>query len=180
MTEWTIERSEELKQRWAGTESATVIAAAMGMTRNAILGRVYRMDLPARGSRKLSEEAREVSRKNRNRSRAARAQDERQKTMEADVQLSRAVSIVPKKQYVQPVQHWTGEPLNIPLADLRRYSGKSPNQCRYIASEPPGPDYICCGIETEAGRSYCAHHHTITHDYRREASPSIQPARRAA
>jgi GcrA cell cycle regulator len=43
-------RDEELRARWAGGDSASVIAAAMGLTKNAVVGRAHRMGLPARPS----------------------------------------------------------------------------------------------------------------------------------
>jgi hypothetical protein len=49
------------------------------------------------------------------------------------------------------------EALRIPMMDLRDFRSGEPNQCRYIADEPPGPDYIACGRETSAGASYCSH-----------------------
>ena len=47
--------------------------------------------------------------------------------------------------------------LQIPYRDLRDFKNGEPNQCRFIADEPPGPDYLACGNETPAGQPYCAH-----------------------
>lgn len=46
--EWTDERVEELRRRWDTTESAAEIAAAMGTTRCAVLGKAHRLNLTSR------------------------------------------------------------------------------------------------------------------------------------
>lgn len=52
--------------------------------------------------------------------------------------------------------------LNIPFADLRDFRSCEANQCRYIADEPPAPEYRACGNETRPGEPYCAHCKPIT------------------
>ncbi len=49
---WTDEQVAELKNRWAAKESARQIAAATGMSRNAILGKIHRLGLSERVNRK--------------------------------------------------------------------------------------------------------------------------------
>lgn len=49
---WLDEQVDELKQRWAAKESARQIAAAIGMSRNAILGKIHRLGLSERVNRK--------------------------------------------------------------------------------------------------------------------------------
>jgi hypothetical protein len=51
----------------------------------------------------------------------------------------------------------------IPFLDLRRFQDSEPNQCRYIADEPPGPLYLACSAETRAGESYCPRCSRIVH-----------------
>lgn len=51
ITTWTSDQVEELKRLWAGGDSASVIAGQMGFTRNAILGKVHRLELEPRGAR---------------------------------------------------------------------------------------------------------------------------------
>lgn len=53
MTFWTTERSDELKALYSLDLSCAAIAATMGrgLTRNAIIGRVHRMNLEPRGAR---------------------------------------------------------------------------------------------------------------------------------
>jgi hypothetical protein len=49
LTAWPDERTERLKVLWAeGASSATVIGRELGMSRNAILGKVHRLGLESR------------------------------------------------------------------------------------------------------------------------------------
>jgi hypothetical protein len=53
--------------------------------------------------------------------------------------------------------------LEIPFAELDAFKSGDANQCRFIAAETPGPDYLACGNETLPGASYCGHHHGIVY-----------------
>jgi hypothetical protein len=43
---WTVERTDALQALWRDGESATQIAAKLGCTRNAVLGKLYRLREP--------------------------------------------------------------------------------------------------------------------------------------
>jgi GcrA cell cycle regulator len=45
-TTWPAERVAVLKSMWADGCSASVIAEELGVTRNAVIGKVYRLKLP--------------------------------------------------------------------------------------------------------------------------------------
>ena len=49
---WTEEQIVDLKSRWAAKETARQIAAATGVSRNAVLGKIYRLGLSERVNRK--------------------------------------------------------------------------------------------------------------------------------
>ncbi len=48
-TTWTEERTALLTRLWKEGRSAAVVAAEMGVSRNAVIGKVDRLGLPARG-----------------------------------------------------------------------------------------------------------------------------------
>jgi len=52
-TPWTDDRVAELRERWAKGDSAGVIGKAMGLSRNAIVGKAYRLGLTTPGHRRL-------------------------------------------------------------------------------------------------------------------------------
>lgn len=137
---WTEERIDELKRRWDAGETCSAIGHTMGVSRNAIIGKVHRLGLNARGV-KLSDEER---------FRRAEEQWARRKPREKRVREPKTVVLpVPEPAFIGS--------LDIPFANLRPWLSSGANQCRYIAAEPPGPDYLACGNETLPGESYCGH-----------------------
>ena len=58
---WTDEKVEMLRSRWRAGESATLIAAEIECTRNAILGKVHRLGLTLRETLKAKAYERGVS-----------------------------------------------------------------------------------------------------------------------
>jgi GcrA cell cycle regulator len=159
---WSDEKIEELRVRWDAGESCSEIAAAMRMTRNAVIGKSHRLGLSERRSQKSPQELelarRRTAERNADNKRVAREQIRERKMQETIVAM--------------PV--YAGS-LNIPFADLRDFSSCEVNQCRFIADEPPAPDYIACGNDTLPGESYCPHCRIIT----RSNSKLSQPERAA-
>jgi GcrA cell cycle regulator len=47
MDTWTDERVEDLTRLWADGHSTTRIGLALGMSRNAVIGKIHRLKLPA-------------------------------------------------------------------------------------------------------------------------------------
>ncbi len=141
---WTPEKVERLTQRWKDRQTAAVIAEEFGTTRNAILGKINRLGLSCSKPQvaQLSDAEREERRKV-YLARQVQLQNIRRKK-QRDIQMPKIEASIPDSRA-----------LLIPLMQLRDYRGSEPNQCRYIADEPPGPDYIACGLETAAGASYC-------------------------
>jgi GcrA cell cycle regulator len=147
MIDWTPRRIELLTRLWEAGHSASQIAGLMDTTRNSIIGKIDRLKLPERRKRcadpeqlkqrvKVSKEKRAIYQ------RIHRAK-KRGKTIMIDIKPA-------------PIPDYAGY-IGIPFADLRPRMEKSPNECRYIAAEPAGPDYLACGNETLPGESWCPH-----------------------
>lgn len=141
---WTEVRVAMLRKFHGEQRSAAVIADLLGTTRNAVLGKVHRLGLSTPAPLR-SQAERETKRKaylfRQVQRRAAQRRKQREKKM-AELQ---AAALAPP------------EALRIPLVELRDWRADSVNQCRYIADEPPGPNYFACGLDTEPGESYCLH-----------------------
>ncbi|MBR1193218.1 GcrA family cell cycle regulator [Bradyrhizobium sp. AUGA SZCCT0160] len=143
---WTDEKIEELKRHWDADRTCSQIAAAMGVTRNAIIGKAHRLGLPAKTIKPRMDPAEaRIRRLERQKIYDARR---RGKPITARIIMEAPAPIVPPD--------FVGD-LRIPTRDLRDWMEFSPNQCRFIADEPPGPDYLACGNETIPGASYCPH-----------------------
>lgn len=132
--------------------SASQIANAMGVSRNAIIGLIHRMGLD--GFREATAEeiaAQQALRAQRHRDlEAARAA---KRLKEATAPKSAKVK-APVRETLPPVPM-----LNIPFS-LRRST-----QCSWIAGDPSA-DATCCGLEVVDGKSWCAHHHAMVYEPR--------------
>jgi GcrA cell cycle regulator len=144
---WTDERVKELKLAWAAGLSCTVIGAQLGVSRNAVIGKISRLGLSGRKV-VVTPEQREARRQRDNAARVVRHRNARQQK-KGEIKMERSPSIV------SPMPGY--EALNIPFSQLRDFKNGEPNQCRFIAVDVTGPDTPACGNETEAGKSYCAH-----------------------
>lgn len=163
---WTEDRIDELKRRWDAGESCSEIGRAIGVTRNAVIGKVHRLKLKARGST-VSMEQREQRRLIHDAARVERQRNQRRRVRGTKMQ----------EPPVTPPPPFIGS-LNIPFADLRPWLSGGTNQCRFIAAENPGPDYLACGNETLPGESYCGHCKDIV--FRRVPVATLVPEKVAA
>ena len=136
---WTAERVELLKNRFEAGLSCREIANDIGVSRNAVIGKLSRLNL----TREKSGDARRPPRKD-----AARGT--RPKT-------------VPRLQY-RMLQALYGEPQpaadNAPIHDGHTCSllELSEQRCRWPISTPGAADFCFCGNMPIEGLPYCAGH----------------------
>lgn len=157
---WSDYRIEKLKSLWALGLSAGQIAPIMEVTRNTICGKVNRLGLEARAPRLNDAQKQQLKMDRMTRRNEKRRNTGRKPMMERPV-----------------IAPFVGS-LEIPFADLRPFSNRHSNECRHIASEPPGPDYLACGNPTPAGTAYCVHHAAALY-YRGLSLSDIERERRA-
>jgi GcrA cell cycle regulator len=140
MVDWTEERVERLKALWAQDApvlSATQIAESLGhgVTKNAVMGKVYRLGLPLRPS--LIKRSAGTPR--------ARNQEPPQRAPRATLAPLPSLAVVP----VPPVRA---------LPPVR----KTTTLCVYPIGEPRKPGFRFCEAPVErVGRSYCDYHHAV-------------------
>lgn len=157
---WTNKKEDQLRALWADGISASKCAIALGngLTRNAVIGKVYRMQLPARKTVTPKPRKREWSDK----SRAAMSLKmtvrnlSRKRPVETEEVISdRVVLIAPeafKPAEVAPVDAWAALPGTAPIGLL----ALSQDTCRWpIGDELP---FTFCGCSVAAGSVYCAEH----------------------
>ena len=126
---WTPALTAEITRRWADGESGGVIAAAMGITRNAVIGRVHRLKL--------------LKRIVKTRTRPPGSKRSRQQHRIPRIFAPR-VAAMPDMPIAEPVS------LAVTIMDLQ------PRQCRFITSDAPA---LFCGHATYDGSSWCEHHY---------------------
>lgn len=157
---WTNKKEDQLRALWADGISASKCAIALGngLTRNAVIGKVYRMQLPARKTVTPKPRKREWSDK----SRAAMSLKmtvrnlSRKRPVETEEVISdRVVLIAPeafKPAEVAPVDAWAALPGTAPIELL----ALSQDTCRWpIGDELP---FTFCGCSVATGSVYCAEH----------------------
>ena len=136
---WTAERDAQLRALWMQEDprlSTREIGERMGLTKNAVVGRAQRLGLPGRPSPILPPVVKPDG------AAAPRRFDAR-----------RAATLPPALTAVAPVA-----PAMQALP--ARLAGSRPARaCRYIAGQPAGLATVYCDAPTQAGSSYCPHHH---------------------
>jgi GcrA cell cycle regulator len=153
-TRWTEEMNERLSALWAAGLSATQIAAALGcVSRNAVLGKVHRLGLPAR-----AKEADKIPR-------ARKPRPERRYPLIVGRILPHILPHIlprtvphilaaPKTLHLEPV---------IPVAPGCRFDELTATSCRWPVGEVGEADFGFCGEQTIPHASYCAHHMRIAY-----------------
>jgi GcrA cell cycle regulator len=160
MNSWDTDRLALLRQYWDLGMSASHIAAALGhgLTRNAILGKAYRIGLPPRREarpRLTPEERRERAKKwywaNREKAlaRLRKANAKRGK----------------KEPAVTLLVKWGGKLKGAPEptpASAVPFMEITHGQCRWVYGKPQGAETLFCGEPVIKDQSYCAHHYIRT------------------
>ncbi len=144
MAEWTDERITLLRQMWQDGNSASVCAKSLNCTRNAVIGKVHRLDMPKRISTQF-----------------ARARAKPKKYVSGQFRKSRAKqSVVPFYGATKPVTRKVAMPAPLPpncepVRLLALFNGA----CHYPVGEATGERQMFCGMAT--GSTYCAYHARI-------------------
>lgn len=144
---WTDERITELRKLWGEGISSGIIARQFNTTRNAVIGKVHRLDLPARVT--LVSAARRRDRRTTYRQRhksrlAIKRSGNGHHTYTRKIK-SQEAPVTPK-----PVPLPEPAGLDLALMDLK------PGQCRWAHGDGP---FLFCGAAANDGKAYCAHHH---------------------
>ena len=144
---WTVERVELLKTRFEAGLSCREIAAHIGVSRNAVIGKLSRLNL----TREKSPDERRPTRKS-----GAKG------GVKGAVRGSR-LKTTPRLQY-QMLQAVYAEPLPFPedepINDEHRCSLLELNEarCRWPINTPGAEDFCFCGNPPVEGLPYCAGH----------------------
>jgi len=149
---WTDERVELLKSHFEAGLSCSEIAADIGVSRNAVIGKLSRLNL-TRG----------------------RTGDERRPERKA-LAAARGRKAMPRLQYemlaaIYGETEFASKPE--PIDDANRCSllELTDNRCRWPISTPGAEDFCFCGNASPDGQSYCLGHSRLA--YRRTSKPRI-------
>lgn len=157
---WTVERVETLRAQWAMGRSVKSIADLIGATRNQVIGKAHRLELPMHTASSHSPD----------RVRTKRPRQPYKRKTPFGVPRIFEFKVLP-----EPPAH-APDALNVAFADLDNL------HCRYPTKDHP---LLFCGATIEDDSSYCAYHHALCHTKAtgredRTRKPHLNPFRRAA
>ncbi|MFC7052201.1 GcrA family cell cycle regulator [Hansschlegelia quercus] len=177
--QWTDERVELLKKRWADGLSASQIAAELGgVTRNAVIGKVHRLGLSGRVKAQPSGVARLRVKPAPTTARRGAPSAPREHVyashggaaLQAVAQPQARVMPQPRVTPIELVEtQFACE--RVTIMELRE------NMCRWPLGDPSQTDFRFCGGRSSPGDAYCSHHAQIAYqpanDRRRDRRPAI-------
>jgi GcrA cell cycle regulator len=136
---WTTERLELLKSRFEAGLSCREIAADIGVSRNAVIGKLSRLSLTRETSNQEPRPPRKSTGK------------------------GRRLKTPPRAQYEMLMAFYSGQPLvgyDEPIPDEYRCSllELSEQRCRWPISNPGAADFCFCGNLPVEGLPYCTGH----------------------
>ena len=141
---WTDERIELLKQHFEAGLSCREIAADIGVSRNAVIGKLSRLNL----TRGRTIDERKLERQDL----ALRARE------------SRAAAAIRNARHDlrrEPTRRWSTGPID--EANRCSLLELAENRCRWPISTPGADDFCFCGNSAPDGQSYCAGHSRLAY-----------------
>lgn len=147
--EWPQERTDKLIHLWKAGLSSSQIALTLGITRNAVIGKVQRLG--------LSEQYPHPN----NGGRAPRMDSADRARIRSDYRRIKPVQPVFESAF-QPPKHLVLDSYPVSILEL------SDDTCRWPYGDPKEMGFHYCGGVT-GGKTYCPHHQFIAFDYRRAA-----------
>ncbi len=150
--EWTAKAIDLLRALWAEGHSTAEIGRRMGVTKNAIVGKAHRLDLPARPSPIRKQEAGVAP--------SSAASRRRPSVREATAPARRPAVQAPPP----PARTVAAAPVPAPAPSaVRHFPRASFRSCCWPIGEPGTRDFRFCAAEADPGRPYCADHSAIAY-----------------
>ena len=155
---WTDERVESLKKLWAEGLSASQIAAQLGgVSRNAVIGKVHRLKLSARGRATAA-----PARQKKTSSPAPRPSRPSSRPMTTTIgatALQVQYDAEPiARQHLRPV-----EDVVVPMSRHLKLIELSEQTCKWPNGDPLSEEFSFCGNNSEESGPYCRYHSRIAY-----------------
>jgi GcrA cell cycle regulator len=149
--DWTAETIERLKALWAEGHSTAEIGRRMGISKNAVVGKAHRLNLPARPS-PIRREAVEGGARRPAPPRPARPAGMTPRTTLPPVAPAAAVIASPMP---------APAPRPAVVTSFPRFGAA--RACCWPLGEPGQPGFRFCGSDSLAGKPYCAEHAAVAY-----------------
>ncbi|MBQ8481520.1 MAG: global cell cycle regulator GcrA-like protein [Alphaproteobacteria bacterium] len=142
---WTDESVEELRRLWDKGLTASEIAKKLGVTKNAIVGKVHRLCLKARPS-PIKTKDEEV--------------EQNQATVQEEIIIeTESTDELPVEENIKETEIVNSVSGNgrVKLVDLDSHT------CRWPVGDPRDDDFGFCGKKVRAGQTYCDEHSAMAY-----------------
>lgn len=166
--DWTEESIETLKDLWAKGLSTSKIAEALGTTKNAVIGKSHRLELPPRGSPIKYADGSTFKAPKKQETKKEEKIEPIPEAFQWEYQNKRPEPVVDVYEHNLNAKKDKAEEDN-PLDELilkdkcHCKKGKSLmelnyNDCRWPVGDPKDPDFHFCGEKAVEGKPYCPKH----------------------
>lgn len=143
---WTDEKVKSLVQLWESGQSITQIGKALGMTRNAVVGKAHRIGLAKRASPIM---------------RSEKPAQPRQPAAQHGPSLHAAAPAAPRATVQirdEPAATTPGSQSQLTAAMLAALTPSSGPRCKWPIGDPKTSDFDFCSGVALPGKPYCAQH----------------------
>ncbi|WP_411034564.1 GcrA family cell cycle regulator [Shinella sp. BYT-45] len=164
---WTDERVEKLKKLWSEGLSASQIAAQLGgVSRNAVIGKVHRLNLPGRakagGTQSASRPKRPAAAAPRPSNFAARAVTARTVARPAGNTIAKEEIDFDAQSDQLPVPA-NGNAVVVPMSRRLELTQLTERTCKWPIGDPLNDDFHFCGNESPDNSPYCTYHQRLAY-----------------
>ena len=151
---WTDERVEKLKKLWADGLSASQIAGELGggVTRNAVIGKVHRLNLSGRAKPAGGATPRT------HRPRVASAPRTSSRPMSIGNTALKVHVVSQPRPVLQPI-----EEIVVPISLRTTILGLTDQTCKWPIGDPSLEDFHFCGHKPRESSPYCEYHSRVAY-----------------
>ena len=143
---WTNEQVEQLREMWTEGLTANEIAKRLGVTKNAIVGKVHRLCLKARPSPIKTKNAED------------KVEDKKSVPVEEELPFAEVEQVAELSEAdVSSKEKKTCCSGNVKLTELDSHT------CRWPIGDPRDDDFCFCGKRVRAGQTYCDTHSAMAY-----------------
>lgn len=157
---WTDERVELLKKLWADGLSASQIASQLGgVTRNAVIGKVHRLNLSGRAKPAATQARPRKTRQPTAAPPVHRATSAARPMVQGNTALKMQPSAAPRRAQVQvPI-----EDLVVPISLKVSLLALNDQMCKWPIGDPGADGFHFCGHRSFNGLPYCEYHSRLAY-----------------
>jgi len=172
---WTDERVEKLKRLWAEGLSASQIAAQLGgVSRNAVIGKVHRLNLPGRAKAGGSSAAARTAKRT---STPARPANYPARVATRTATRTVGATLLKEEVEAEAFQETTYTPPSnvvVPISRKLSLTDLTERTCKWPVGDPLTDDFHFCGCEASDASPYCSYHARLAYQ------PAAERRRQAA